>query len=107
QVKHLYALAGAGLMMGGYSLIKAQDRVFEEEFLVANLKSMAMKRAVEAVDTTGGRGTMLVLEDPELSSLLQFRLNRRAHILLDGTQVFLRNIDPLEKSGGKRGRDSL
>ena len=106
RVRHLYALAGAGLLMGVHLLIKAQDRVFEEEFLVANLKSMAMKRAVEAVDAAGGRGTMLVLEDPELSSLLQFRLNRRAHILLDGTQVFLRNIDPLEKSGGKRGRDS-
>ena len=56
QLTTLYALAGAGLLAGGYVLVTAQDRVFEEEFLVANLKSVAMKRAVESVEARGTAG---------------------------------------------------
>ena len=102
----LYALAGGGLMAAGHGLVTAQDRVFEEQFLVANLKSVAMKRAVESVEARGYRGDLLVLEDPELAALLQVRLHRRADILVDGAEILAAQIDPLEKTGGEWGRRS-
>ena len=46
----LYAVAGAALVLMSSVLLKAQDRLFQHEYLVANLESVAMRRAVEAVE---------------------------------------------------------
>ncbi|HYN02435.1 MAG TPA: hypothetical protein VE359_08320 [Vicinamibacteria bacterium] len=101
----LYALAGGGLLAGCLLLVTAQDRVFEE-YLVKNLKSVALKRAVEAAEVRAHPEALLVLQDPELAFLLQARLNRPANILVDGANVFVRQVDPLEKAGGEWGRRS-
>ena len=105
RVTAVYALAGAGLLAGGQLLIKAQDRVFEEEVRVANLKSMAMKRAVEAVEASGHQGAIRSLEDPELGARCiptqppgAYPARRYAGLP--------KQIDPLEETGGKWGRES-
>lgn len=105
QMTRLYALAGGGLLAGVCLLVTAQDGAFEE-FLVWNLKSVAMKRAVESVEVREHQGAPLVLQDPELAPLLQARLNRHANILVDVTETFVRPVDSLEKAGGRWGRRS-
>lgn len=57
----LYAGAGAALVLLGSSLLQAQDRVFQQEYLVANLESVAMRRAVEAVEARGVRDATWLL----------------------------------------------
>ncbi len=99
----MYAFAGALLLAGSAVLVKAQDRVFEEEFLVVNLKSVALKRAVETVEARGLRGATWLLEDPELEPMLQVRLGRRIDHLLDFGEVFRRPVDPLARSNGAWG----
>ena len=72
----LYARCGAALFLVGSVLLTAQDRLFEQEYLVANLKSVAMRRAVEAVEAQGLRGATWLLADPARSLMLQARLER-------------------------------
>ncbi len=99
----LYAFAGAALLAGSVALLEAQDRVFEKEFLVANLKSLALERAVEKVESGGIRVARWWIEEPELDLQLQVRLERRISHLLDITEVFSRPLDPLEKPAGRWG----
>ncbi len=106
RVEALYAAAGAWLVTAALLLVQAQDRVFEEEFLVANLKSVAAKRAVELVEAQGVRDPLLVLEDPELDLIVQARLERRLNHLLDVTRVFERPIEPLQTPQGRWGARS-
>jgi len=102
----LYALGGAGLLAGGHALLVAQDRVFEEEFLFTNLKSMAMKKAVGELRARGLEGGLLVLEEPELLPLLELRLDRRVASLLDITHAYDEPADPLNVVGGRWGARS-
>ncbi len=81
----LYAVAGAALVLMSSVLLKAQDRLFQHEYLVANLESVAMRRAVEAVEARGMRGATWLLVDPAASLMLQARLERRIDHLLDIT----------------------
>jgi len=99
----LYAVAGAVLFLVSSVLLKAQDRLFEQEYLVANLESVAMRRAVEAVEAQGLRGATWLLADPARSLMLQARLERRIDHLLDVTSLFLRPVDPLVKRDGAWG----
>ena len=55
RVDALYAFAGGGLVAAGPAWSPHRTAVFEEQFLVANLKSVAMKRAVESVEARGHR----------------------------------------------------
>jgi hypothetical protein len=98
----LYAIAGAALVLVSSALLKAQDRVFEDEYLVANLESVAMRRAVEAVEARGVHATWL-LTDPGRSLMLEVRLERRIDHLLDITRLFRRPVDPLAMPGGAWG----
>ncbi len=102
----VYAVAGAGLLAGGHVLLVAQDRAFENEFLSANLKSMALKRAVGELRARGLESAPLVLEEPELASLLQLRLDRRVDSLLDIARAFDDPPDPLDLVGGRWGARS-
>jgi hypothetical protein len=99
----VYAGAGALLALSTGALLRAQDRVFEQEFLVANLKSEAMRRAVAAVEAKGLRDARFLLEDPELGLMLQVRLERRIDHFLDITEVFLRPLPSLEARDGAWG----
>jgi hypothetical protein len=99
----LYAVAGAALFLVSSVLLKAQDRLFQQEHLVANLESVAMRRAVEAVEAQGLRGATWLLADPARSLMLQARLERRIDHLLDITSLFLRPVDPLVKRDGAWG----
>jgi hypothetical protein len=99
----LYAFAGAALLAGSAALLEAQDRVFEKEFLVANLKSLALERAVEKVESGGIWGARWWLDDPGLELQVKVRLERRISHLLDITEVFSRPLDPLEKLDGRWG----
>lgn len=99
----LHAVAGASLVLVSAVLLKAQDRVFQNEYLVANLESVAMRRAVEAVEAQGVRGSTWLLLDPSRSLMLQARLERRIDHLLDVTSLFLRPVDPLAKPDGAWG----
>ena len=65
-----------------------------------------MKRAVESAAVRAHPEALLVLQEPELSLLLQARLNRHANILVDVAEVFVRQVDPLEKADGEWGRRS-
>jgi hypothetical protein len=102
RAETLYALAGAVLVLGTHGLLTAQQRVFDE-FVLANLKSVAMAEAVNVAATGGNGAKTLVLEDPELAPLLQFRLNRRTLVLADGTRTLVRRIDPLTTADGAHG----
>ena len=99
----LYAVAGAALILMSSVLLKAQDRVFQHEYLVANLESVAMRRAVEAVEARGMRGATWLLADPGASLMLQARLERRIDHLLDITSLFERPVDTLAKRDGAWG----
>jgi len=107
RLRVLYALAGAGLLAGGHVLLVAQDRVFEEEFLFTNLKSMAMKKAVDELRAQGLESVLLVLEEPELLPLLEIRLNRRLDSLLDITHAYDDPADPLDVDDGRWGARSV
>jgi hypothetical protein len=102
----VYAFAGAALVAATFVLLRAQERVFLRDFLTANLKSVAMKRAVQAVEARGIHESTLVLEDPELAPMLQFRLNRRVDTLLDADDVLTRPLESLDRPQGKWGRRS-
>jgi hypothetical protein len=102
----LYAVAGAGLVLVGSALLRAQDRVFQAEYLVANLESVAMRRAVEAVEARGLRNATWLLTDPSRALMLEVRLERRIDHLLDVTSLFRRPVDPLARPGGAWGARS-
>ena len=99
----LYAVAGAALVLVGSVLLTAQDRLFQHEYLVANLESVAMRRAVEAVEARGVREATWLLTDPGRSLMLEVRLERRIDHLLDVTSLFRRPVDPLVKPDGASG----
>ena len=99
----LYGLAGAGLALTSSVLLKAQDRVFEQEYLTVNLESVAMRRAVEAVEARGYRQATWLLEEPGRSLMLQFRLQRRIDHLLDVTSLFVAPVDPMARPEGAWG----
>jgi hypothetical protein len=99
----LHAAAGAGLLLVASALLEAQDRVFENEYLTANLESVAMRRAVEAVEARGVRDATWLLAEPARSLMLQARLERRVDHLLDITSLFERPVDPLAKPEGAWG----
>jgi hypothetical protein len=102
-VEALYALAGAWLVLSGALLVRAQDRVFEEEFLTANLKSVAAHRALALVEAQGVHDPTLLFEDPDLDLFVAARTERRISHLLDLTRVFERPIEPLERKNGQWG----
>lgn len=102
----LYAVATAWLVVAGALLVRAQDRIFEEEFLVANLKSEAARRTLVRVEALGMRSPTLLFEDPDLDLLVEARLERRMAHLLDVTRVFARPIEPIERAGGQWGARS-
>jgi hypothetical protein len=106
RLEALYALAGAGLLATGAVLLRAQDRVFEEEFLGVNLKSVALARAMRIAETAGFRDARVLLEEPQLDLILEVRLERRIQHLLDVSPVFERPIDPLDRKDGRFGRRS-
>ena len=102
----LYAVAGAALVLAGSALLTAQDRLFQQEYLVANLESVAMRRAVEAVEARGVRGATWLLTDPTRSLMLEVRLERRIDHLLDITSLFRRPVDPMARPDGAWGLGS-
>jgi hypothetical protein len=99
----VYAVAGAALAVMSLVLLKAQDRLFQHEYLVVNLESVAMRRAVEAVEARGIREATWLLVDPARSLMLQVRLGRRIDHLLDITAQHERPVEPLEKRDGAWG----
>lgn len=99
----LYAASGAALFLASSVLLRAQDRVFQQEYLVANLEGVAMRRAAEAVEARGLRDVTWLLADPARSLMLQARLERRIDHLLDITSLFRRPVDPLAKRDGAWG----
>jgi hypothetical protein len=99
----LYGVAGAALVLVGSVLLKAQDRVFQDEYLVANLESVAMRRAVEAVEARGVRDATWLLTDLGREFMLEVRLERPIDQLLDTTRLFRRPVDPLVKPDGAWG----
>jgi hypothetical protein len=103
ELAGLYAVAGAALVLVGSVLLRAQDRLFQREYLVANLESVAMRRAAEAVEARGVRDAKWLLADPARSLMLQIRLERRVDHLLDVTSLFRRPVDPLVKPEGAWG----
>jgi len=103
RIERLYALAGAWILATGALLVRAQDRVFEEEFLVPNLKSVAAQRALALVEAQGIRDPTVLFEDPDLDLLVEARAEKRIDHLLDLTGVFERPIEPLERTGGSWG----
>ena len=102
----LYAFAGAALVLMGTSLLQAQDRLFQHEYLAANLESVAMRRAVEAVEARGYRGATWMLVEPAAALMLQVRLERRIDHLLDVTRLLERPVAPLARSDGAWGLES-
>jgi hypothetical protein len=96
----VYAFAGAALVLAGLLLVRAQDRLFQHEYLVVNLESVAMRRAVEAVEARGVRGVTWLLADPARSLMLQARLGRRIDHFLDITNLFLTPVDSLSNPEG-------
>ena len=102
----LYAVSGAALVLVGAVLLQAQDRVFQHEYLVANLESVAMRRAVEAVEARGVRDATWLLTNPALSLMLEARLERRIDHLLDVTSLFRRPVDSLARADGAWGLKS-
>lgn len=99
----LYAATGAALLLVSTLLLKAQDRVFQHEYLIRNLESLAMKRAVEAVEAQGLRDVTWLLVDSGRSFMLQARLERRIDHLLDVTNLFRRPVTPLVERDGAWG----
>jgi hypothetical protein len=99
----LYAVVGAALVLVASVLLKAQDRVFQREYLMTNLESVAMRRAVEAVEIRGMQGATWLLTDPAYALMLEVRLERRIDHLLDVTRLFQRPVDPLAKPYGDWG----
>ena len=99
----LYAFSGAALLLVSTVLLKAQDRLFEHEYLVVNLESVAMQRAVETAEARGLHEATWLLADPARAFMLQARLERRIDHLLDITTLFLRPVDSLVKPEGGWG----
>jgi hypothetical protein len=99
----LYAVAGAALVLVGSVLLKAQDRVFQDEYLVANLESVALRRAVEAVEARGVHHAPWLLTDLGREFMLEVRLERRIDQLLDTTRLFRLPVDPMAKPDGAWG----
>jgi hypothetical protein len=62
-------------------------------WLVDNLKSVAMSRAIDAADTLD-RDALLVFEEPEYVPQVSIRTRRPFHALLDYTEVF-KNLIPV------------
>lgn len=106
RVEVLYALAGAWLVAAGALLVRAQDRIFEEEFLVANLKSVAASRVLALVEAQGLLDPMVLLEDPDLDLLVEARAERRIDHILDVNRVFEAPIEPLARERGRWGSRS-
>jgi hypothetical protein len=102
----VYAVAGAALALMSLALLKAQDRLFQHEYLTANLESVAMRRAVEAVESQGMQGMTWLLVNPSASLMLQDRLERRIDHLLDITRLLQRPVDPLAKPNAGWGQRS-
>jgi hypothetical protein len=96
----VYAFAGAALVTTSFVLLRTQDRVFEQEFLVANLEGVALQRAVEAVEAGGLRDATWMLEDPKLGAQLELRLERRIPLVLDAGAVFR---SPMSSVGDPEG----
>jgi hypothetical protein len=103
SLPRLYAFAGAGLLLVALLLLRAQDRLFQHEYLVVNLESVAMRRAVEAVEARGVREATWLLTQPARSLMLQARLGRRIDHFLDVTSLFLTPVDSLSRSDGAWG----
>jgi hypothetical protein len=102
----VYGVLGALLALAGSALVTAQQRLFEEQYLARNLESVALQRAVEAVEARGVRPAVWALERPELSLLLQVRLQRRIPHLLEAADVFTQPIPPTTRAGGAWGSRS-
>jgi hypothetical protein len=98
----LHATAGAFLVAAVTLLVQAQDRLFEDEFLLANLKSAALERAVQSA-AARGHSELLLLQEPELDLALEARLGHRLPHLLDLTPVFEEPIEPLAVTDGRWG----
>ncbi|MFN8093754.1 MAG: hypothetical protein U0599_16345 [Vicinamibacteria bacterium] len=101
-----YAVAGAAVVLAGSALVTAQDRVFQQEYLVVNLESVAMRRAVQAVEARGLRDVTWLLTEPSRSLMLEARLERRIDHLLDVSALFRRPVDPLARPEGEWGARS-
>lgn len=82
-------------------LLRGQLRVFGF-FQDVNLKTVAMKRALEQVREVDPLRTTLVLDEPDLAPLLQFRRNGRLPCLLDFTDT-IRRIPVMAVEGGAWG----
>jgi hypothetical protein len=82
-------------------LVAAQVRVFHL-FRDVNLKTLAMKQALEGISELDPRRTKLVLEEPELAPLLEFRMKGRLRSLIDYTDIS-RRIAPLAERDGNWG----
>jgi hypothetical protein len=94
--------AGGALLLAAFLLVRAQLRV-EGTFLAANQTSVAMKRALERIWDPTLQRARLVLSEPGLAPLLQFRAERRLDCLIDYTQTFVERIAPMSEVGGPWG----
>jgi hypothetical protein len=95
-------VAAAALVACACVLVRAQWRVFEF-FLPANQASVAMKRALDRLEPRVVRDVVLVMDDPSLAPLLQFRVHRPLDALIDYTRVYSQRISPLADSEGDWG----
>lgn len=102
----LYAMLGAGVLATVQSLVGAQQALFEEEYLARNLESVALQRAVEAVEARGVRPAVWILQKPELSLLLEVRLQRPFPHLLEAGEVFTHPVPSMSRPGGAWGARS-
>lgn len=94
-------LAASLLAFTTIVLVAAQVRVFHL-FRDLNLKTLAMKQALEGIRGMDPRRTKLVLEEPELAALLELRMKGRLRCLIDYTDIS-RRIAPLAESEGNWG----
>ena len=94
-------LAASLLALTVSVLVAAQLRVFSL-FRDVNLKTFAMQQALEGIRGVDPRRMKLVLEEPELAPLLEFRMKGRLRCLIDYTDI-TRRIAPLAESEGNWG----
>lgn len=99
--RRVRVLATSLLALITFVLVVAQVRVFHL-FRDVNLKTLAMKQALEGISGVDPWRTKLVLEEPELAALLEFRMKGRLRSLIDYTDIS-RRIAPLAERDGNWG----
>ncbi|MGH9365779.1 MAG: hypothetical protein ACRD1B_11035 [Thermoanaerobaculia bacterium] len=85
-----------------FVLVRAELRAYDG-FLHDNQESLAMAAALNQISNPADQQRVLVLADPHLAPLLEFRMRRYLPCAIDHTDVFLRRVDPMSKRDGAWG----